>query len=95
MEEISHHLLRHKPTGFYQDPATGLQRRQYNPAQEREAYDFGSMMMLPKELIQRHVKNVRGTAEELAARAGCSVELVHFRIKRCRLWERYLALGGS
>jgi Zn-dependent peptidase ImmA (M78 family) len=91
LEEFAHHLRGHKPTQLFRDPVTGLLRREYDKAQEQEAYDFGSMLLLPKELIQQHVKELRGTAEELADRCGCSVQLVEMRIKRCNLWPRHMA----
>lgn len=90
LEELSHHLLGHKPSRIYADPSTGLLRREFDKSQEHEAFDFGSVLLLPKELIQQHVKEVRGTAAPLASACGCSVDLVHLRIKRCRLWRRYL-----
>jgi Zn-dependent peptidase ImmA (M78 family) len=91
MEEIAHHLLRHEPSRLRTDPKTGLVRRDFNAAQEAEAYDFGSVLLLPKELIQRHVKIDQGHAQDLANRCTCSVDLVEFRIKRCGLWRRYQA----
>jgi len=91
LEELSHHLLRHEPRRLYRDPVTGLLRRDFDSAQESEAFDFGSVLLLPKEIIQQHVKVTRGSASQLADICGCSVELVHLRIKRCRLWNRYLA----
>lgn len=94
LEEFAHHLRGHKPTRLFQDPVTGLLRREYDKAQEQEAYDFGSMLLLPKELIQQHVKEMRGSAPELAARCGCSIEYVEMRIKRCNLWARHLANGN-
>jgi len=94
LEEMSHHLRGHEPSRLYRDSVTGLLRRDYNKAQEEEAYDFGSMLLLPKELIQNHVKERRGTADELADLCGCSIDLVEMRIKRCRLWQRHLANGN-
>src|SRR5207245_6173637 len=91
LEELSHHLLRHIPSRIYRDPTTGLMRRDFDTSQESEAFDFGSVLLLPKELIQHHVKVVMGTAADLADSCGCSVELVELRIKRCRLWNRYQA----
>jgi Zn-dependent peptidase ImmA (M78 family) len=91
MEEIAHHFLQHEPSRLRADPQTGLVRRDFNAAQEAEAYDFGSVLLLPKELIQRHVKVEQGHAEDLADRCTCSVALVEFRIKRCGLWRRYLS----
>jgi Zn-dependent peptidase ImmA (M78 family) len=89
LEELAHHILRHPPSKIYKDPLTGLRRRVYNRSQEQEAYELGAMLLLPKEIIQQHVKVVQGRAEELADRHRCSAELVEFRIKRCRLWPRY------
>ncbi len=91
LEELSHHLLGHSPSRLYTDPVTGLLRREYNRAQEDEAYDLGSTLLLPKELIQLHIRDRGASAEEVADTCGCSVEYVHFRIKRCRLWRRYMA----
>lgn len=91
LEELAHHILRHPPTRLYVDSATGLRRRVFNREQEEEAYELGSMLLLPKETIQHHVKVAHGTSEELADRLGCSIDLVEFRIKRCRLWSRYLS----
>jgi len=88
MEELSHSFLGHAPTRLWEDPTTGFPRRDYNQTQEREAYDLGATILLPKELIEREV--VRGrTAEEIALERGCSAELVRYRIKRSHLWERY------
>ena len=91
LEELSHHLLGHRPTRIYVDKRTGLLQRDYDPSQEAEAYDFGSVLLLPKELIRHHVKDLCGTAQQLADLCGCSVQNVELRIKRCRLWDRYLA----
>jgi len=88
MEELSHHLLRHKPCAITVNPQTGLLQRSYDRAQEAEAYDLGAAILLPKERIQRDVAAKR-TATEIANAHGCSEELVVYRIKRMRLWQRY------
>jgi Zn-dependent peptidase ImmA (M78 family) len=88
MEELSHHLLRHKPCSIAVDPRTGFLERSYDRAQEAEAYDLGAAILLPKERIQQDVSEKR-TANEIAAAHGCSEELVVYRIKRMRLWHRY------
>src|SRR5207245_9081672 len=41
LEELSHHLLGHRPTRVVPDPITGLPRREFDQSQEEEAYDFG------------------------------------------------------
>jgi len=93
MEELCHQILRHPPTKLVTDPATGLLRRDFNKAQEDEAYDLGATILLPKELIQREV-NAGRSAAKIAPERGCSRPLVEYRIRRCRLWNRYLKLTG-
>ena len=87
-EELSHHLLGHQPSAIWTDRATGLPRRDYNRGQEREAYDLGAALPLPRERIQRAVAD-QELAAELAIIHGCSTVLVEYRIKRLRLWPRY------
>jgi Zn-dependent peptidase ImmA (M78 family) len=88
MEELSHHLLRHKPCSIAVNPNTGFLERSYDRAQEDEAYDLGAAILLPKERIQQDVA-AKLTADEIADVHGCSEELVVYRIKRMRLWQRY------
>jgi Zn-dependent peptidase ImmA (M78 family) len=88
MEELSHHLLRHKPCSIAVNPETSLLERSYDKAQEAEAYDLGAAILLPKERIQHDVGEMR-TAREIAEIHGCSEELAVYRIKRMRLWQRY------
>lgn len=88
MEELSHHLLRHKPCQITVNPQTGYLERSYDRAQEDEAYDLGAAILLPKERIQQDVAAKRSVGE-IAELHGCSEELVIYRIKRMRLWQRY------
>jgi Zn-dependent peptidase ImmA (M78 family) len=88
MEELSHHLLRHKPCSIAHNPRTGFLERSYDRAQEHEAYDLGTAILIPKERIQYDIAEKR-TASEIAAAHRCSEELVIYRIKRMRLWQRY------
>jgi IrrE N-terminal-like domain len=88
MEEFSHHLLRHKPCSISLNRRTGFLERSYDPAQEAEAYDLGAAILLPKERIQHDVGEER-TTREIARVHSCSQELVAYRIKRMRLWQRY------
>jgi Zn-dependent peptidase ImmA (M78 family) len=88
MEEISHHLLGHEPCRIAVNPHTGFLERSYNGEQEAEAYDLGAALLLPKERIQRDV-GTKCSAIEIANVHGCSEELVVYRIKRMRLWQRY------
>jgi Zn-dependent peptidase ImmA (M78 family) len=88
MEELSHHLLRHKPCSIARNPRTGILERSYDRAQEDEAYDLGAAILLPKERIQRDIA-AKQTASKIADAHGCSEELVIYRVKRMRLWQRY------
>ncbi len=88
MEEFSHHLLHHKPCSIAISPQTGFLKRSYDRAQEAEAYDLGAAILLPEDRIQCDV-GAKRTAYEIAADHGCSEELVVYRIKRMRLWQRY------
>ncbi len=88
MEELAHHLLGHKPCRIATNLKTGFLERSYDRAQESEAFDLGAALLLPKERIQHDIAN-RCSAGEIAASHGCSEELVIYRIKRMRLWQRY------
>lgn len=94
MEELSHQLLGHRPSRLLTDPTTGLLRREFNEGQEHEAYDLGTTLLLPKELVQRDV-GVGNSAISIARGRGCSRQVVEYRIRRCRLWNRYTATGAS
>jgi IrrE N-terminal-like domain len=88
MEEFSHHLLGHKPCAITRNAETGFFERSYDASQEAEAYDLGAAILLPKERIQRDVSE-QHTAAEIADTHACSEQLVVYRIKRMRLWQRY------
>jgi hypothetical protein len=73
---------------FHINPKTGFLERSYDKAQENEAYDLGAALLLPKERIQRDVDAQR-PAEEIAVVHAGSDDIVVYRIKRMRLWQRY------
>lgn len=89
MEELAHLILRHEPTKIAMDSKLGIKRRSFDRAQENEAYDLGAALLLPKERIQRDVKELQLRLEGIADEHSCSPDLVAYRIKRMRLWERY------
>lgn len=89
MEELAHLLLGHKPSRIAPDPDLGIVRRSFNREQENEAYDLGAALPLPKERIQRDVKELQLLVGEIADAHGCSEQLVTYRIRRMRLWNRY------
>lgn len=89
MEELAHLILRHEPTKIAMDSKLGIKRRSFDRAQENEAYDLGGALLLPKERIQRDVKELNLSLDRIADEHNCSADLVAYRIKRMRLWERY------
>jgi hypothetical protein len=88
MEELAHALLEHRPTRLEPDPVTGVLRRSYDAAQEREAFEFGATLLLPRELLAAELR-ARRSAGATARRHGCSTALVLFRIRRVGLSRRY------
>jgi Zn-dependent peptidase ImmA (M78 family) len=95
MEELAHLLLRHQPSKIALDPELGVVRRSFDRSQENEAYDLGAALLLPKERIQRDVKDEKLAAIEIADAHKCSEQLVVYRIRRMRLWDRYTAYALS
>jgi Zn-dependent peptidase ImmA (M78 family) len=95
MEELAHLLLRHRPSKIALDPELGVVRRSFDRPQENEAYDLGAALLLPKERIQRDVKDEKLAAIEIANAHKCSEQLVVYRIRRMRLWDRYKAYALS
>lgn len=89
MEELAHLILGHQPCRIGPHPQLGVVARTYDRAQEREAYDLGAALLLPKERIQRDVKERRLFVGEIADAHRCSEQLVVYRVQRLRLWNRY------
>lgn len=89
MEELGHLLLEHKPCRMEPHPELGIVQRTFNREQEHEAYDLGSALLLPKQRIQRDVKDLELLISQIADEHGCSDELVTYRVRRMRLWNRY------
>jgi len=85
MEELSHPYCH---TRLARSPSTrrgNSCERTYDRSQEDEAYDLGAAVLLR---IQQDVTAKR-TADEIAAEHSCSDDIVIYRIKRMRLWQRY------
>jgi Zn-dependent peptidase ImmA (M78 family) len=95
MEELSHLLLKHKPSRIAPDPELGIIRRSFDRAQENEAYDLGAALLLPKERIQQDVKEEQLLAPEIAKAHRCSEDLVVYRVRRMRLWNQYSAYASA
>lgn len=88
MEELSHALLGHAPTRIARDPVTGLARRSYDAAQERDAFELGATLLLPREYLAAAIRARRPTGA-IAREVGCSEALVRYRLRRTGLARRY------
>jgi hypothetical protein len=95
MEELAHLLLKHQPSRITHDPELGIRRRSFDRSQEDEAYDLGAALLLPKERIQRDVKDLQLHCREIADAHKCSEDLVTYRIRRMRLWSRYVSYATA
>lgn len=89
MEELGHLLLEHEPCRMEPHPELRIIQRTFNREQENEAYDLGSALLLPKQRIQHDVKDLKLLISQIAEEHGCSDELVTYRVRRMRLWNRY------
>jgi|SRR5450631_3140876 len=78
MEEVSHIILRHKPTDLVPHPITGLPQRTFTRSKEREAYGVAGAALVPfnglAPLVQRGCPDA-----QIAETFGVSVELVVMR----------------
>ena len=52
---------------------------------------MGAALILPKQRIQRDIKDQQLRLDQIAEEHACSEELVAFRVRRLRLWNRYLS----
>jgi len=86
-EELFHIILRHQPTKIRICPITGLLRREYSPAIEREAFCSAAAALVPYGPL-KEVLASGGTIESIAEAFGVSVQLVAFRMKVTKLWRR-------
>jgi hypothetical protein len=87
--------LRRGRLGWRREAAELDAERLSDRSQENEAYDLGAALLLPKERIQRDVKDEKLAAIEIADAHKCSEQLVVYRIRRMRLWDRYKAYAPS
>lgn len=91
MEEVAHAHLGHRPSLLVIQPS-GLEKRQYNQADEDEAYWTAAAALLPRLVVAEAVWWGR-SVEDLAAAYGASVECAQFRIKTLNLWADHRNRG--
>lgn len=87
LEESAHLYFGHKPSSVLR-LSNGLPQRTFNPQAEQEAYWTAAAVLLPALALARAVWR-RETAKQVAMMFGCSVELVHFRLKILGFWKIY------
>ena len=89
MEEIAHVHLRHVPTGLVRS-SDGLRMRDYDKAQEEEAFGVGAAALLPWEAFFRAI-NSGTTINQLAERYELSTQLITYRVKITGAYKLYHA----
>ena len=95
MEEIAHVHLGHVPTVLIRG-GDGLRMRDYNKAQEDEAFGVGAAALMPWEAFFRAINGGR-TVDELAETYEVSRQLITYRVKITGAYKLYNARqrGGS
>jgi hypothetical protein len=100
MEEICHVFLGHIPSriaaaGQSQQPKGVVSFRDYNEADEEEAYAVGAAALLPYHVLRVAAESGRLSIIKLAKRYGVSSRLVEYRLKVSQLWGVVRAAGGE
>lgn len=93
MEEICHVLLGHEANRLSvaaEHNGGKTLSRDYNEADEEEAYAVGAAALVPYTALRRFVLAGR-TASQIARHFNVSRQLVAYRLKISRLWAEYKA----
>jgi IrrE N-terminal-like domain len=86
-EEIFHILLGHPPSKIYVCPESRMLRREYATEVENEAKCAAAAALVPYGPLRLLVTS-GGTTESIAESFAVSVELVQWRLKVTKLWQR-------
>ena len=89
MEEVCHVFLGHTPNRL-DIPSQGarVSFRDYNQADEEEAYAVGAAALVPYHVLQMALER-QWSMREIAKRYGVSRKLVEYRLKVSRLWTTF------
>ena len=87
MEEVAHRYYGHEPSHLNK-----IGRGRYDESIEREAFWTAAATLLPAKAVGQAVWS-GGSAEQLAATYGTSVELAEMRIKTLNIWSFYKKQG--
>ncbi|MCW5960974.1 MAG: ImmA/IrrE family metallo-endopeptidase [Pyrinomonadaceae bacterium] len=91
MEEISHVFLGHKPSRLAIETTNSQGKaiaRDYHAEIEEEAYSVGAAALVPYSALRRMIESGK-TSAQIAKHFRVSRQLVEFRIKISRLWDKY------
>jgi hypothetical protein len=91
MEEVSHVFLGHKPTRLAIENTNKFGKpiaRDYREDDEEAAYSVGAAALVPYSALRRLVEQGK-TSRDIARHFNVSRELIEYRMKISRLWEKY------
>lgn len=91
MEEVSHVFLGHKPTRLAIENTNKHGKpiaRDYREDDEEAAYSVGAAALVPYSALRRLVEQGK-TSRDIARHFNVSRELIEYRMKISRLWEKY------
>lgn len=91
MEEVSHVFLGHKPSRLAIENTNKHGKpiaRDYREDDEEAAYSVGAAALVPYSALRRLVEQGK-TSRDIAKHFNVSRELIEYRMKISRLWEKY------
>jgi hypothetical protein len=91
MEEVSHVFLGHKPSRLAIENTNKHGKpiaRDYREDDEEAAYSVGAAALAPYSALRRLVEQGK-TSRDIAKHFNVSRELIEYRMKISRLWEKY------
>ena len=91
MEEVSHVFLGHKPSRLAIENTDKHGRpiaRDYREDDEEAAYSVGAAALVPYSALRNLIEQGK-TSRDIARHFNVSRELVEYRMKISRLWEKY------
>ena len=97
MEEISHVFMGHKPSRLHveqKDKKGRVRARDYNREIEEEAYAIGAAALVPYAGLVRLMESGM-TSRSIADHFNVSYQLVEYRLKVSKLWDKYLEIQGT
>jgi Zn-dependent peptidase ImmA (M78 family) len=91
MEEFAHILLGHPPSTISLNPIELQQHRTYNPQHEKEAYSFGSALLVPYDELRSLAVLEKQSREQIAKHFLVSEQLIQYRMQVTYVWRELKA----